>query len=212
MQIEIGKRYDNKTWRFLFPCLRGHGDIFATKLNPLYKLAVGIYDYTCLGQEKFNGKNIFILLDMYSQNKLCMDFIEYVKYQPYYVTHYCPDADFVNSRKIMIVVSIPQGFEDSYDDFIRGNYSQMYSDEQLRILFANPDRKRDYNIMTKNSEYEPYFFECVNTEFGVKCSHGYFDFPIREFELPPKMKEEIFNYPDTENQTKFIEQKDKIWI
>ena len=138
MQIEIGKRYDNKTWRFLFPCLRGHGDIFASKINPLYKLAVGVYDYTLKDQTKFNGRNIFILLDMYSQNKLCTDFIEFVKYQSYYVTHYCPDSDFGNSRKMMIVISIPERFEPAYDAFIRGKYSEMYNEEEERFSRIAP--------------------------------------------------------------------------
>ena len=212
MQIEIGKRYDNKTWRFLFPCLRGHGDIFASKINPLYKLAVGVYDYTLKDQTKFNGRNIFILLDMYSQNKLCTDFIEFVKYQSYYVTHYCPDTDFGNSRKMMIVISIPERFEPAYDAFIRGKYSEMYNEEEVRILFSNPDRRREYDILSKSTESQKDFLECFSTEFGISCSTNYFDLPLRELELPPRLSEEIFNYPNNESQTKFIEQKDKIWI
>lgn len=193
MQIEIGKRYVNKTWRFLYPCLRGHGDIFVRKFNPLYKLAVGVSD-DILKQTKYSQeRNIFILIDTLFQPKIVQEFMSWITYQPYYKHHYFIDNhELTTPRKLMLVLSVPEMFNNAYDNFIDSKYSQMYSIDEIMKLFNIPERKKEFDILTKNYEIEDDFIKSVNEEFDTNVYQ--FDEPIKEYELPLKPVEEIFNY------------------
>ena len=148
MHIEIGKYYVNKTWRFLLPCLRGHGDVFVRKFNPIFKLAVGIHDTLVDGSKISKGRNIYILCDKLTQERLYNEFIEWIRCQNYYVGDYCPDSEIIDSRKQMIVINIPEMFNDAYDNFLQGNYSVMYLDNELKALFSNLERKKELNIFS----------------------------------------------------------------
>jgi hypothetical protein len=107
MIIEKGNFYVNKTWRFLMPCLRGHGEEFVTKFNLVYKLAVGIHD-TLLDDSKLsNSDNIYILCDKSINQHRFDEFLEYIRNQIYYVVDYCPESEILESTQIMIVLNIP---------------------------------------------------------------------------------------------------------
>lgn len=207
MQIKIGVRYINKTWRFLYPCLRGHGETFVKKLNPLFKLAVGINDSILSGTDYSKGRNIFILVDTLYQPKQVKDFMDYIVYQPFYRHHfYVNNYDNTQSRKLMIILTIPDGFENAYDNFILGKYSYMYNNEEIKALFSSPERKTEYDVLTLNPQLHDSFIETINKEFNTKISS--FDSIIREYELPLKPKEEIFNYQ--EGNYYLIKELDKV--
>ena len=70
MKIKIGEVYVNKTWRFLLPSLKGHGDVFVRKFNPLFKLGMGISDYYLRDTEYCKEKNLFIMIDNAHHYKL----------------------------------------------------------------------------------------------------------------------------------------------
>jgi len=209
MHIEIGKYYVNKTCRFLLPCLRGHGDIFVRKFNPIFKLAVGIYDTLVDNSKISNGRNIYILCDKLTNPKEFNDFLEWVKYQECYVTNYCPDSEILNSRKHMIVILVPEIFNDAYDHFIQGNYSLMYLDEELKLLFSNTLRKKEYDVLSRNPKLIEDFVKEVNLEFKSEVNSK--DFKNAELELPLKKTEEIFNYKKENDTVYFNEKIDKLW-
>lgn len=207
MQIEIGKRYVNKTWRFLYPCLRGHGDVFVKKFNPLYKLAVGVSDDIVKGTQYSKERNIFILIDTMFQPKLVQEFLSYITFQPFYKHHYYVDNhELTQARKMMLVLSVPDMFYEAYDNFIIGRYSQMYDTDETKKLFSNIDRKKEFDILTKNYSLEDEFIKSVNEEFDTNVY--YFDEPIKEYELPLKPSEEIFNYQS--NNYYLIKELDKV--
>lgn len=209
MHIEIGKYYVNKTWRFLLPCLRGHGDVFVRKFNPIFKLAVGIHDTLVDGSEISKGRNIYILCDKLTQERLFNEFIEWIRCQEYYVGDYCPDSEIVGSRKQMIVIHIPEMFNDAYDHFLKGNYSVMYLEEELKALFSNPERKKELDILTRNPKIVQDFVKQVNEEFNTSVNSEHFK--MAELELPLKKKEEIFNCKKNNENVFFNETQDKVW-
>ena len=206
MHIEIGKYYVNKTWRFLLPCLRGHGDVFVKKFNPIFKLAVGIHDTLVDGSKISKGRNIYILCDKLTQEKLYNEFIEWIRCQSYYVGDYCPDSEIIDSRKQMIVINIPEMFNDAYDNFLQGNYSVMYLDNELKALFSSLERKKELNILTRNSSIIVDFIKQVNEEFKTFVNEE--DFKMSELELPLKKKEEIFNCKENNQNVFFNETQD----
>ena len=189
MQIEIGKVYKNKTWKFLLVCLKGYGDVFVRKFNPLFKLGMGVGDDYMKDVECCQGKNLFIMIDKLSYEKLSEDFLRYVRYQTYYKYDYA-----IGNRKHMIVLSIPEIFEDAYDQFMEGRYSMMFSQENVKLLFSSSERKEEYGILMKEEETRKKFIKKVNEEFGTSVQT--FDTFLKEYEFPPNMKEEIFNYQE----------------
>ena len=209
MDIKIGKYYVNKTWRFLLPCLRGHGDIFVRKFNPLFKLAVGVHDTLLDGSEISDSRNIYIMIDKMVQQKCFFEFLDWIKYQDYYVADYCPDADIKKSRKHIIVITVPKGFETAYDNFLQGKYSQMYTEDQVNLLFSNPDRKKEYDILSKNKSALDGFIKTINTEFDVNANPK--DFQNSEYELPLRKSEEIFNCCSNYHSVYFGGEIVKIW-
>lgn len=211
MQIEIGKYYENKTWRFLVPCLKGHGDIFVMKFNGVFKLAFGIHD-TIVDDSKISiGRNMYILCDKLTNSRQFDDFLEWIKYQEYYVADYCPDSEILNSRKHMIVIQVPERFNDAYDHFLKGDYSQMYLDSELKLLFSNKTRKKEYDILSRNPKIMNDFAKKVNDEFGTPNAVTVSDLKFAELELPLKKSEEIFNCYKDSDTIYFNEKIDKKW-
>lgn len=210
MNIRIGKQYVNKTWRFLIPCLRGHGNVFVKKFNPIYKLAVGIHDSLLDGSQISNGRNIYLMLDKKYRPNDYNKFMEYIVCQDYFRADYCPDSEIISSRKHIVVIEVPEIYNNAYDMFLQGRYSEMYTPEQLNNLFSGDTRKKDYEILSKSGNALSEFIKNVNQEFDVKSSKK--DFYGSECEFPLIKKEEIFNYTHSEDGTIYFNEKlDKVW-
>lgn len=192
MNIERGQFYINKTWRFLLPCLRGHGESFVRKFNPVFKLAVGIHDTLLDGTDFAEGRNVYILCNTISQSKAFEDFLIWIREEDYYITDYCPDSDFQSSRKRMIVIRVPDRFNSAYDNFLKGKYSKMYDQEDINSLFSIPAREKEYKILTLDSTYAEEFVKQVNKEFSTTVTVEEFE-SFEEMEIPLKRCEEVFN-------------------
>lgn len=191
MKIEIGERYVNKTWRFLMPTLKGFGDTFIMKFNPVFKLAVGIHDTLLDGSVFSDGRNIYILCDKLVQEKAYNDFYNWVKFEPYFRTDYCPESNITKSRKHMIVLEIPEIFHGAYDKFVKSEYSNMYSKEHIQILFSSSERKADFDILMKSGNAYDNLIRNANKEFGTTVT-SFNEYP-EHLELPLKASEEVFN-------------------
>ena len=209
MHIEIGKYYVNKTWRFLLPCLRGHGDIFVSKFNPVFKLAVGIHDTLLDNSKKSEGRSIYILCDKFANRIAFDEFLDWIKYQDAYIADYCPDSEILKSRKHVIIIKIPEVYNDAYDHFLKSNFSLMYLDEELKLLFSNPGKKKEYDILSREPKIIEEFVKEVNKEFKTNAIVD--DFKNAELELPLKKTEEIFNCLQDNDTVFFNDKKDKIW-
>lgn len=210
MQIQSGKLYENRTWKYLYPCLRSYGGVLKNYLNSLYKVAVALEDKN-VDVGETNCLHILIDTNMstpqisavkYRENLSI--FLDWLRFQPYYIVDYVFDGLETN-EKHMIVIKIPQSYDKAVEKFKKGKYSQMYSDKEIKELFPfitlenkeleikiNSKTKKLRHVLTKASSYLPTFKDKINKEFGVNCSIN--DLKDHELDFPPNLEEEIFNF------------------
>ncbi len=225
MKIDIGTYYENKTWTYLLPCLKTYGSQFISKYNSVFKLAVGIHDTALDGSPLIKGRNIYILLNSKFNPDRFYDFLGWIKHQPYYVTDYTAYLGVYEKMLHMLVLKIPKIYESSYDNFLLGKYSKMYSKEQLKELFylenyngselsgvekvGNSFFKKGYSVLIKNPNTVDIYIKKVKEIFGESiekkdiCSDHEYDFPLLK-------EEEIFNCSKGEH-IYFNPEIHKIW-
>ena len=210
MQIQSGKLYENRTWKYLYPCLKVYGSTLKTYLNSFFKLAVGLGDHNI----DINEDNcIYILIDtnihspqqsLQTYREYLSKFLDWVRFQPYYVTDYIFEG-FDRGEKHMLVLRLPDIYKESYIKFKQGKYSEMYSSKDIDNLYplivnsnknieikVNNNITNIKNVLTKNSNYLELFRKQINDEFGTNLSLN--DLKDHELDLPPSQNEEIFNY------------------
>jgi len=208
MQIQSGKLYENRTWKYLYPCLKYYGEELTTKLSSFFKLGVGVNDYN----RRESGGCIYILID--TNIALASDadrldykrkfdkFLDWISYKYYYVTDYVYDKD-----KHMVVLKIPNDYQTSYLQFIKGNYSQMYPNRIINDYFKyinisnkeiedrqNKKMRVIRSVLQKNKEYVSTFVGVVNKKYNTEVTVE--DFKDAELDFPPNREEEIFNYKE----------------
>ena len=210
MQIQSGKLYENRTWKYLYPCLKVYGGTLKTYLNSFFKLAVGLGDHNI----DINEDNcIYILIDtnihspqqsLQTYREYLSKFLDWVRFQPYYVTDYIFEG-FDRGEKHMLVLRLPDTYKESYTKFKQGKYSEMYSSKDIDNLYplivnsnknieikVNNNITNIKNVLTKNSSHLELFRKQINDEFGTNLSLN--DLKNHELDLPPSQNEEIFNY------------------
>ena len=211
MQIQSGKLYENRTWRYLYPCLKNYGMHLINYLSSFIKLGIGIGD----NNVKTERNSIFILIqtdpigasdtDRQNYKRNFSKFLDWLRYQPFYVKDYVYE-DLDSAVKHMVVLKIPPKHNIAYDKFVKGKYSEMYSKEEINAYFNimnNDDNnpvisKRNERvslsrkILTRDSKHLPVFVETVNKDFGTDIVVE--DFKDAELDYPIKLQEEIFSY------------------
>ena len=194
MEIEIGKLYINKTVKYLVPGLSFYGPTLKTKLNLVFKLAFGIHDTLLDGSHLEGQKNIFILVDKLVRPDLFQNFMDWVKHQEYYVTDYTYDAIMEShSRKHMVVLAYPPSMGDSYDKFLLGKYSKMYTKKELLTYFSEESKIDARQVLSKTMIARQKFISLVKLTFGTQLEPQDFLEGSWEYDLPPNQEEEFFN-------------------
>lgn len=202
MDIRPGTIYKNKTWSFLVPCLRGHGHHFVRYFNPILKLAVGIHDSIVDGTPFAEDRSIFVLVDTLYKPKKFEEFQAWIVNQDFYITDYAVDANIANSRQKMFVLKVPSEYDKTYDAFLGGRYSEMYSPEQIGTLFTTGRRTLVSQILSKSADIKEDFVKKANKTFNTDLTLKQFEEDLKEFELPLSRTEEIFNC--SESERKFV--------
>lgn len=195
MKLEYGKIVKNKTKDFLFPALKGHGEVFLNKLSDVYKLAYGISDMILEGSSVLEERRpFFILCDKAVNTKKFENFLEWLKYQKYYIADYPADEDYINPRHHMVVIDMPQKYYNAYDKFLVGLYSEMYERPDVDFFFRNDKDSIAYKILTKDPTYRDVFLDKVENLFGVPVKDTP-EFKNSELEFPYSLEkeQEIFN-------------------
>jgi hypothetical protein len=198
MEIHEGKFYINKTSKFLYPILRYYGNSFVSELNKIVKYAIGIHDSNL--KDTIGSYNILILINTKINPIQVNKFLKRVEEQEYYVKYYNPSSNIQENKKI-IVIKIPEKYYSSYDNFIIGNYSQMYNEGDIKKSFNI--NSEEYKILSKSPSMKEIFYRKLKKEFHIGKNFIIKD--IKEYELPLKCKEEIFNYS---GKNKFIKEED----
>lgn len=194
MEIEIGKLYINRTVKYLVPGLSFYGPTLKTKLNLVFKLAFGIHDTLLDGSHLEGQKNIFILVDKLVRPDLFQNFMDWVKHQEYYVTDYTYDAIMEShSRKHMVVLAYPPSMGDSYDKFLLGKYSKMYTKKEILTYFSEENKVEARQVLSKTMIARQKFISLVKLTFGTQLEPQDFLEGSWEYDLPPNQEEEFFN-------------------
>jgi hypothetical protein len=152
---------------------------------------------------------LYIMLDLngvYAFNKyIRKDFyrvntIEFVKkFQALNVIKdFYPFNGDMDTNFWIITIPVPEIFQDSMYNFLKGNYSKIYTPVQLNnyikkhIIVGNQKAKNDtYQILSKDPEYVEYFEKNLIREFRLKK-----DFKVDEnieLDIPPILGNECFN-------------------
>jgi hypothetical protein len=210
MKIEVAKFYENKTRTYLLPCLVDYGLNFQMKFNQLYKFAVGIHDSSLNYNSITEDSLIYILFDKELSRKYFSDFINWLKGQPYFVTDYVAGTE-LDSRKHMVVLRIPDNHEKTYEAFVKGQYSKMYTDEEKVKYFSEAHRKKALNVLNRTYDALLDYVHLANIIFDHNLSptdckdHNEYEFPLSPME-------EIFNYQDNLDDRTFNSKYEKAWI
>lgn len=191
MRIDYLTTYVNKTWRFLSPCFKYYGADFVKHCSNVKKLALGVHDMALNDVNIADGRNLYLLLDKIGTRGTTQKFIDFLKDTDYFKYSYCPDSKLIQSRKIMVILELPENCQNAYEKFLLSEYSKMYSKEELDFLFAK-NKGLDYQILTNDIKALKPFTLKLNKKFNTSISEEYLI--NTEYAFPLQETEEIFNY------------------
>ena len=191
-RIEISKDiYMNRTVRYIAPVMKLYGDELTQKFNNIKWLAFGINDRNYKEDLK-DGDYIFCLCNI-TNNKHFDEFISYIRKQYFYFDDY-----IYSIRKNLHVVVINNPRRDIIPHFLSGKYSQMFSKEDIDRIYLKKIRVNGvekytdvYSILKKFDAYKNIFLDKLYLEFGSSVIEGDY-----EYDLPPLLNEEVFNYDE----------------
>lgn len=118
--------------------------------------------------------------------------IETLKSNDEYLEHWMHNQD------VFAVRIAPQL---NYDAFEEGRYTDIYEPSQIDKVFTKESKTR--KILTKNKEYKQEFVDLLNKWFNtyhtidsLEQRDGGKKAELKQYDLPPCMNQEIFNYAD----------------
>lgn len=195
MKIQLGNIYMNRTKKYLVPCLLHYGKDFSDRLNNLFKLACGIGDFALTDMGVELEKHVFILIDTKFSRKFFKSTMEWLRTKDYYETDY-PFDDIHRGHLHMLVIKLPEQYYDTFGKFKEGQFSSMYSYEDLNKFFIN--QSDEFKVLTKDKDHIIKFVGKVNEIFATDMDPdewtGEADFPIRTHQ-------EVFNLGMTDEFT-----------
>lgn len=202
----------NQTRKYLVQQLISYGTEFMANLRRNNILVYAIQDY---GIHKTEGSRkiepfIYMLFDVNGHKKYGnylnvhrgrVEFaksLEFFQNHSSYVNDYCYDSNKIGHLHA-IVVKLP--FVEKFNYFMKGEYSKMYSEEELDTYVIKSITKKEkneiktyitdqYSVLSHNSDYYPIFKEQVYQEFGTKLGE---DTSV-EYDFPPHFYNEILRY------------------
>lgn len=184
-------KLENKTWKYLYlSVLRGWDEELKIVLNRANKTRVAIQDTIASKEIKQDLRpKIFIevLPDMFFKLFYNQD-LPLLRKHKSYVGDY---STFVGEeQRHVIVLALPEKFNQAYQQFLKGKYSKMYSLEEIAELYVSDNFREYKNILFKTDSAKEKFIELLNKEFQT----DFFPDPGEaEFDLPLIAEEEIFN-------------------
>lgn len=180
---------NSKTRNYLLPCLKEYGKVFTNKLSKVMKIAAGIGDVILSNRDISYEKHIFILLDSAKPMHEHFDsFMNFIKQQVYFVDDYVY-GDIQKSTFHMVVLQFPEKYYTALDKFKAGQYSEMYTIEDIEKFFENhPTTKA---ILIKEHGYRVEFTKKLNRRFGTTIQPEEYE---GELDFKQTDVSEIFNH------------------
>ena len=172
--------------RYLSPIFHTFPVVFQNELNKnKFNLCVCDVDYYKSTKKSFQSY-------LFLQFKTNQKFIECYRGIRYYVDEYPANLE----DKYMVVLSVPEEFQSSYQHFLKGEYSKMYSKPQLEKIkirqILNGNINGTYLVLTKNQVAYEEYCKILNTIY--KTDHYPPIEEVKEFDIPPRINQEVFNF------------------
>lgn len=189
MRIDINEFLQNRTREYLLPILRfSYGAGLRAKLQSPFKLAVGVGDDY---DKQPEHRAIYILFKTTVFKEHFLSMLTWIRNQPFFIKDY-PYDDMVSGNKHMVVIAIPPQYTETYDHFINGQYSKMYTREDVDRLFAYDTDT--YKVLTRKPEAFDKMIAKLKVLYGDNITVVASDLEDGQLDLPITRDEEIFNF------------------
>lgn len=196
MKIQIGKiimgqvgqklPIQNKTLKYLTPCLKEYGLKFEEMYKSVFKIALGIGDMIIIDQDKKYEQHLFMLIDTRLFPKQFISFLEWVREESFYEDDYVYGNIRVSPCH-MIIIKIPPKYTESLTKFNEGKYSEMFSETDIdKLFYKYPDQVK---VFKKDNNYKITFVNKLNNMYNSTLPAKEYE---GELELPPIKQEEVF--------------------
>jgi len=179
--------HNNKSRKYLLPCVKEYGKGFSDRLSNVFKVAIGIGDIVVRNRGLRHEKHLFILVDSTIAPDHFEEFHQYIKYHKAYQDDYV-FGDIRTSPLHMFIIKFPEKYYDAFETFKIGDYSKMYSKEDIDKFFNNQPQYR--RVLIRDRKYKIKFIEEVNREFGTQLKP---EDDVKEYDFPPTRESEVFN-------------------
>lgn len=172
--------------KYLSPIFHTYPTVFQNELNKnKFNLCICDVDYYKSTKKPFQS---YLFLQFKTNQKL----IECCRNIRYYVDEYPLNLD----NSYMVVLSVPEEFEKSYQHFLKGEYSKMYTKPRLERIKIRPilngELNETYLVLTKDPlAYDDY---CKVIQIIYKSNHFPNKEDVTEFDIPPRINQEVFNF------------------
>ncbi len=201
--ISLDTVHINQTRKYLVQQVQHYGEEFMHHIKNNQVLVYAVQDYKT-GSKKIephiyalidvNGEKRYnIYVDQLESRKQFQKSLSFFQNHYSYVTDYCYDSNKTGHLHV-IVFKLP--FPEKLKYFLEGQYSKMYSEEELKKWFPKTIRKNkteQWMVLTKDKEHIPIFIKKLENEFGkLKITND--DLIDAELDFPPNLKNEILRY------------------
>jgi hypothetical protein len=165
--ITVETKIINRTRLYMAPVLNAVDNQLPSKINLTDITMWGTNDIVYAKHKQMTQYCLFIL---HKVNEHLGSYIEYCKSRPFFVDDY-----IFNLREIdyhMSVIRLPRTWKKSYDAFVDGRFSQMYTDKQLKRVKISPrfyDGRPNaiYQVLTRDEKYREKFEEKLEELYGT---------------------------------------------
>ena len=221
---------NNRTRRYLYPIINTFGKTFLQELDNITAytktytgstiLSISISDliyYRCKGFKTC----LFIVFDIngvfdHKKDKYINPIEARKRFYNFLVfartnKNYVDDYQLKHKKQHCVVVNILE-FQRSYESFLKGKYSEMYTREQLKFLGyepfskvgANQEPNRNFIVLTKDKDLGK-----VVLKKAIQETYGVNDAPENpdEYDIPWDLYEEVLNFEYAkENEIEFFKE------
>ena len=181
-----------RTSRYLGPILNTFPKVFISESNKV-KIGLGVMDALYYKTRQIKPR-LFVAVDF---NQVYINTCRQVKWWE-------DDYPYNLEDKYMIVFNIPEEFHNSYWEFLKGRYSRMYTKDQLTKLkipaISGGKLNPIYNVLTRHPLALTYLQSKIEDRYGTQTVSDDPD----EYDLPPRIGQEVFNSKGNEEFIKSI--------
>ena len=173
MKIQLNKIYVNRTRIYLARAMLSYFDKESlTKLQMTRPIMWGTYDLKYLQAKNYGqpGYRLFALVE--NKTRLQRQALTYLRQHEYYEDDY--PMKLKDNTHVFIVFRIPKELHRSYNSFIEGKFSEMFTVEQLKKMgiteYENKVINPLYAVLTKKKQFVTIFKSKLQEHYEVNVS------------------------------------------